>query len=209
MGLGEGSWDAAPLSGSRGLSSGWAHQSSLRKVSSRISEIMELGVGKGDAMQGRLQSTAQTTEEAGRTEETENSPFTYPCRSTQHGGLTEYTSCCILLARSCFPSPGFRAGRLLSLEVFRTGTCCLRSDITAVAEGRLGFGTESGRVWLPKVCLWNRLWATDSPQLRGRAVEEQAERAPAASARGKHRPSPAQGRAFLPRQAEEEKRGAE
>lgn len=67
MGLGEGSWDAAPLSGSRGLSSGWAHQSSLRRVSSRISEIMGLDVGKGDAMQGRLQNTAQTTGAAGGT----------------------------------------------------------------------------------------------------------------------------------------------
>lgn len=67
MGLGEGSWDAAPLSDSRGLSSGWAHQSCLHKMSSRISEIMELGIGKGDSMQGRLQSTAQTTGGAGRT----------------------------------------------------------------------------------------------------------------------------------------------
>lgn len=67
MGLGEGSWDAAPLSGSRGLSSGWARQSSRGKVSSRIAEIMERRIGKGDAMQGKLQSTAQTTGEAGGT----------------------------------------------------------------------------------------------------------------------------------------------
>lgn len=131
-GLGEGSWDAAPLSGSRGLSSGWAHQSSLGKVSSGISEIMELGIGKGDAMQGMLQSTAQATGEAEELGETENSPFTCPCRrhtARRADRVHKLPHLAVLMSLS---SPGFRAGlsaagaRLLRgsapfLEIFRTG----------------------------------------------------------------------------------------
>lgn len=99
-GLGEGSWDAAPLSRSRNLSSGWAHQSSLGKVSLKTPEIMKLGIGKGDAMQGRLRSPAQTTGEEKREElrETENSPFPIRAGGTQHGGLAGYTNCHISLS---------------------------------------------------------------------------------------------------------------
>lgn len=46
-GWGRGSGDAAHLSGSRGLSLGCAHHSSLSKASSGTSEIVHLGIGKG------------------------------------------------------------------------------------------------------------------------------------------------------------------
>lgn len=64
-GWGRGSWDAAPLSGSRGLSSGWDCQSSHSNVSSGTSEILHLGIGKGDVTQGRLRDTTWTNREAG------------------------------------------------------------------------------------------------------------------------------------------------
>lgn len=87
-GWGRGSWDAAPLSGSRGLSSGWARQSSLSKVSSAASEVC---IGKGVWASGkgswcrtgfRIQPKQTGKQEA--VAETENSPFTYRCRN--HGG---------------------------------------------------------------------------------------------------------------------------
>lgn len=159
-GLGEGSWDAAPLSGSRGLSSGWAHQSSLGKVSSRISEIMELGIGK----MGHNAGTAFRVQpkQRGKREElggTENSSVPYPCRRHTARSADRVHTLLHLAALISLSQPRFRAGRgaqLLSLDVFRTGTCCVESEIPGVVEGRLGFGTESGRVWLPKV--WLRNW---------------------------------------------------
>lgn len=87
-GWGRGSWDAAPLSGSRGLSSGWACHSSLSKVSSGPLEVC---IGKGVWASGkgswcrtgfRIQPKQMGKQEA--VAEMEISPFTYRCRN--HGG---------------------------------------------------------------------------------------------------------------------------
>lgn len=112
-GWGRGSWDAAPLSGSRGLSLGWAHQSSLSKVSSGTSEIMHLGIGKGDITQERLQDTTQTNREAGGAGR--DREFTvYLSLQKPHSTEGWQTT---RAAKSCFhglsspPSPWFCAGR--------------------------------------------------------------------------------------------------
>lgn len=77
---GRGSGGAAPLSGSRGLSLGWAHLSSCGKVSSGASEKVHLGFGKGDVTQERLQDTTQTGRREGLGE-TGNLHFTCHCRN--------------------------------------------------------------------------------------------------------------------------------
>lgn len=218
-GLGEGSWDAAPLSDSRDLSSGWAHQSSLGKVSSGISEIMELGIGKGDAVQGRLQSTAQTAGEAGGAGRDREFTLYPPCRRHTARGLPEYTGCHTSL------SPGSAE---LSAQPERGSAPSPRAAPDSTCRGvrqpwLLGTGCPDcwgqaalwhwiRRVWLPEAWPWNWLshWLLPAP-----ALEEQAEPLPEKSATKSttksttKSPSPAQGRAFLHRQAEEEKWGGE
>lgn len=152
-GLGEGSWDAAPLSGSRDLSSGWAHQSSLGKESSRISEIMELGIGKGDAVQGRVQPKQQgKREELG---ETENSPF--PPVQEAHRAHR--------LPHLAFPGAGSAGRGAQGAAGARLGSCpygCSDRHLLQGSDSPDGWGQAAlwdriRRVWLPEARLWNWL----------------------------------------------------